>query len=429
MPQDEPRTRPEGRPNCPKRPSAQGASWLFLPSAYMLLFSLRFTEVFWVIFLRNKGLSFAAIGLLETAFHISSLCSEIPTGIIADRWGRKVSLAVGRGIAAVSAALTLYAKSWGVLSAAFVLNAISYTCHSGAFEALVYDSGPPEVSSQFAATWGNLNSVYLVGTALAGLSATLMSRYSLDLLYKAAVVTDLAAVATACFLAEDVRSRRQQKRSETAWSGLKNDVERLISALKRPILLWLLLLWGIGSAMGTSVHFYGQAFLEESKVPLSIIGLTGTVSNLLAVVPTRTAHSLSRRYGQTRPLIIGSLGIPATVALLALLPAKVSPVWRIILVAGYLGLTVILETLYPLMSESVNDLVSSENRATVLSSGGMVFSVAMMAMFPVIGFLGDRIGLRWSLGIAAFGVALAMIPASCRLSRSLEAKPPASREL
>ncbi len=55
----------------------------------MALFSLRFTEVFWVVFLRSKGLSYAAIGLLETVFHISSLACEMPTGLIADRWGRR----------------------------------------------------------------------------------------------------------------------------------------------------------------------------------------------------------------------------------------------------------------------------------------------------------------------------------------------------
>ncbi|MGI6644056.1 MAG: MFS transporter [Bacillota bacterium] len=408
------------------QPKSEGSGWLFLPSAYMLLFSLRFTEVFWVLFLlRNKGLSLAAIGFLETVFHISSLCSEMPTGIIADRWGRKVSLAVGRGIAAVSAALILYAKNWWVLSAAFVLNAISYTCHSGAFEALVYDSGPAEARSQFAKVLGNLNSVCLVGTALAGLAATLMSRSSLELLYKASVVTDVVATAVACLLVEDVRRLRQQKQSETVWTGLRTDLQNLLSALKQPALFWLLLLWGIGSAMGTSVRFYGQAFLEESRVPLFIIGLTGTASNLLAVIPTRAAHNLPRRYGQARPLIVGSFGIPAIVVLLALLPGQSGLLPRVFIVAGYLGLTVVLETLYPLMSESVNRLVSSDNRATVLSSGEMLFSLAMMAIFPFIGFLGDRLGLRWGLGMAAVGAALAMVSPSRRLSRFLGEKPPA----
>ncbi|MGE5551417.1 MAG: MFS transporter [Bacteroidota bacterium] len=110
-----------------------------LDRVYMFLFSLRFSEAFWVIYLRSKGMSFAVIGLLETVFHLVSLAGEVPTGWIADRFGRKASLIAGRVLSILAALLALQASNAAGLAVAFSFSALSYTCHSGAFDALVYE--------------------------------------------------------------------------------------------------------------------------------------------------------------------------------------------------------------------------------------------------------------------------------------------------
>ncbi|HEY3314784.1 MAG TPA: MFS transporter [Bacillota bacterium] len=68
----------------PARPGRLNPALSYL---YMVLFSMRFSEAFWVVYLSGRGLSFAMIGLLETVFHVASMLGEIPTGWIADRSG------------------------------------------------------------------------------------------------------------------------------------------------------------------------------------------------------------------------------------------------------------------------------------------------------------------------------------------------------
>ncbi|WP_235714224.1 MFS transporter [Lactiplantibacillus plantarum] len=41
----------------------------------------------WVIFLQQQGLSLVEIGLCESVFHLTSFLSEVPSGVIADRFG------------------------------------------------------------------------------------------------------------------------------------------------------------------------------------------------------------------------------------------------------------------------------------------------------------------------------------------------------
>lgn len=388
----------------------------------MLLFSLRFTEVYWVVYLREKGLSYAAIGLLETVFHVASFSFEIPTGIIADRLGRKVSLAVGRALAALSAAMILYSRDWPLIAASFAVNAISYTCHSGAFDALVYDSLPEAERPAFTRLIGRLNSTYLAGTAIAGGIAALVARFSLDWLYRAVIVVDILAAFVALALPEAKPVETVRRKPEEADADdpdkeecSRSDLRTLIASLRQPELRNLLLLWGISGALGTTVIFYGQSLLKEALVPISLVGLVGTAGNLLAIIPASSAHLVQRRFGQILPLVVGSFAVPVLVAGIGSVPGSAGALSRIILAALCLCLPVLQETLYPLFSDAVNCRTGSLNRAAVLSAGGMMFSIAMMITFPLVGYLGDRLGLRWGVIAGASITALLIAPVAFSL--------------
>ncbi|MGL4847815.1 MAG: hypothetical protein ACRC28_02650 [Clostridium sp.] len=49
--------------------------------------------------------------------------------------------------------------------------------------------------------------------------------------------------------------------------------------------------------------------------------------------------------------------------------------------------------LYPIQSMSLNKLISSEERATIISIDSMIFSIFMFIGFPICGILGEWISL------------------------------------
>ena len=89
----------------------------------------------------------------------------------------------------------------------------------------------------------------------------------------------------------------------------------------------------------------------------------------------------------------------------------------------YFALICLQETLYPLFSDAANVRTGSANRAAVLSTGSMVFSVAMMALFPSIGVLGDKLGLRSGLAVASLLGLAALAPLAATLLRLAEENP------
>lgn len=358
---------------------------------YMFLFSLRLSEAFWVIFLRSKGLSFAAIGLMETVFHLAALAGEVPTGWIADRIGRKTSLVAGRILAVAAAALALKASSPLGLGISFACSALGYTCHSGAYEALIYDEHKRRgLESDFTRTMGRINAIYLVGCSAASLLGGLAAqRYSLSSLYAAGMVLDSLAVLTLVPLRESFTpSRAARERVD-----LRRDFAELASIMRQPSLAGLLLLWAAVATIETSFRFYGQSHMRQAMLPLWAVGAAAAIGNLAAVVPTHLAHRFERRHGSRRPLCLGAMLVPAVVFLAGSLPAGTGSVWRWGLICLFVGVNVIAEGLYPIFCNAVNALVPSERRATALSAGSMLFSLIMIAVFPLLGCLGDAVGL------------------------------------
>src|ERR1051325_7680308 len=57
----------------------------------------------WVIYLQQQhGLNLTQVTLVDVAFWIAAALGEVPTGIVADTFGRKTSLAIGSGLMGVS---------------------------------------------------------------------------------------------------------------------------------------------------------------------------------------------------------------------------------------------------------------------------------------------------------------------------------------
>src|SRR2546427_8837994 len=94
----------------------------------------------WVVFLQRKGLGLTQIGLLEGFGWLLPAAMEVPSGAIADRWGRKASMAMGAFLYSVAMFLILAEA----LSPAFLLGYALWNSSmafvSGADSALLYDS-------------------------------------------------------------------------------------------------------------------------------------------------------------------------------------------------------------------------------------------------------------------------------------------------
>lgn len=107
---------------------------------YDVRFSVELQHHFVTVYLEFVGFSMVAISSMMIAYQVSKFILEVPTGYIADRFGRKTSGLVGVvGMLGYYAAL-LFARSPLLLIGAFALKGFAVACVSGSIEAIYIDS-------------------------------------------------------------------------------------------------------------------------------------------------------------------------------------------------------------------------------------------------------------------------------------------------
>lgn len=94
----------------------------------------------WVAILAARGYSLVEIGFAETVFHITSLILEIPSGVLADVFGRKTMLIVSSIMRMIGNVIMIASCNLFMVCASIAFHAMSYNFASGSGDALAYDS-------------------------------------------------------------------------------------------------------------------------------------------------------------------------------------------------------------------------------------------------------------------------------------------------
>ena len=108
---------------------------------YRFLMEFQLWLPIWVLYLqRTRGLSLTQISVLDTPFWLLIVFAEVPTGAVADRFGRRTSLALGAMMFAVAVFVFGIADSYAIILVSYSAWALALTFQSGADAALMYDS-------------------------------------------------------------------------------------------------------------------------------------------------------------------------------------------------------------------------------------------------------------------------------------------------
>jgi MFS family permease len=365
---------------------------------YIFLWGTSLSEAIWMLYLAWRGLSLIQIGLVESIFHVTSLLMEVPTGIIADRFGRKTSRVLGRCVAMVGTLLMISSRSFWGFALAFVFIALSYNLESGAGDALVYDSllqaGNQErytkVKGRQEVSWQSAQILSLVAS---GIVATFD--------YTLAYFLSLGVQATSLVVAltfEEPRVGAVEPRE--CKPGLVRHIVGSFKALRdnRGILVYILFIEGF-SLFCTTLHFYFQSFLKSRGFIEWQIGLVLAGASLAGMLGAANTSRLERRFGKRWLVSLSPFVALVAFGLIAFTPLEIP---GMLLRAGIEGI------LFVSFSDSINRLIPSEHRATLLSFEAMTFSLMMIVLFPVIGAVADRAGFKTAF-IVIFAAAVPLL--------------------
>lgn len=352
---------------------------------YKFFSAFDITSAIWVLYLGFKGMTLAQIGLLEGIFHITGFISEIPTGALADLFGRKKIIIIGRITSLISAIIMLFSNSFMGFAIGFILSAWGYNLNSGSEEALIYDTLKKlDREEEFLKVNGKINLIIEVSQGLAVFIGGILSQIDFSISYITAVVIgSISLVLSTRFIEVDVI--RKENQSINIINHLRQSID-IVKNNKR--LLNILIFFPLIYTFSAIVYFYGQQLfndMEYSRISISIIFLfNGIFSSLGAILSSK----IYKKYKSLGWIII-SISISVFTIFMGIGKENLSIVF-------FLGIGFLTSILQPISSNLINSMVESNQRATIISVESMFYSIMMIILFPICGFIGDRVYLELS---------------------------------
>lgn len=368
------------------------------------LINLGFTRGLWMIYLAGRGFSLAQLGALEAIFHVTSFLMEVPTGSVADIWGRKASRLSGRLLCAASLLLMFFSQSFLMQVVGFILSALGYNLESGAGDALVYDSLLIENKQEhYMKVMGKQELVGQGSAIVAFLVGGYLATKNYGLAYGLSVATALLGFLLSLGFKEPTFENVKDSHGIGLFASILHSLGTQMSGSvsiirKTPKIAFFILFSESMFAFMVCLFFYLQNYWTGQGSNEWQIGWVFSLHALVGALFSAKASAIERKLGQKRLLF----ALPALV-LVCLWGVVLTPFSKLFYV-----LTGVVEgVLVVAISDYLNRLIPSSHRATILSFQSMAYSCFMIIIFPVVGIVGTNFSLSSAfLGMAIFASSL-----------------------
>jgi MFS family permease len=356
------------------------------------------------LFLLDAGLNNAGAFAANAFFTAGMVIFEVPTGVVADTWGRRTSYLLGAATLLLSTLLYLWmwqtqAPLWGWAIASILLG-LGFTFFSGATEAWLVDA------LAFAEMKDSLESVLARGQVVGGaamLTGSVAGGFvaqatSLGVPYIIRSVLLGLTLVSAFLWMKDLGFTPD--RSKGAMAEIRRVIrDSLDNGWRNPPVRWLMLAAFCAGGVDIFAFYALQPYLLELYGDPGAFGIAGLAAAIVAgteMVAGFIVPRLRRLFGRrTHALIITSLigiGCLAGLGLTASFPIAVGllVVWGLTFSIGM-----------PIRQAYINGIIPSQQRATVLSFDSLMASAGGVIAQPALGRVADLFGYSRAYVVSA----------------------------
>jgi MFS family permease len=353
--------------------------------AFQLLQSFQLWWPIWVLYLTDfRGFTLTQVSGLEALFWVVIVLAEVPTGAVADRFGRKTSLMLGAACIVAAVIVFGVASNYWIVLASYVAWAFGLTFQSGADAALTFESlravGREQDYPRVAGVGLGIFSLGMLAGMLAGAPLAASTNLALPILVSAGIAFVALLIAATYREPPEVAGEERlpyralvAESARTAWR----------QPPVRAMLLVAALLIGATNAAG----IFAQPFLDHHDVPVHFFGLAQAPMRVAGIFGAVMAYRIVSAFGLRATLIAAPLIMTVSYALLG--------GWNSVYAFG--ATTAIILTsnvLFPVVSDYLNRRIPNNQRATILSFRQLLSSIVIASFQPGLGVIADRVSLE-----------------------------------
>ncbi len=372
-------------------------------SAYGLLKNLAFFKPYLLIFLMSKGISLFEIGFLYSIREIIIYIFEIPSGLIADYYGRKKELYLCFIFYIISFVVFFFTTSFMVSIIAMIFFGLGEAFRTGTHKAIILSYlEKHHLKAHKAFVYGRTRSFSLIGSGLNAIFyiALIMYLPSSNYIFLASIIPYIADFMLIYTYPDYLDKSHNNIKDKKLKTHFKNDLKIIF---KNKNLRQILVNQGLFSAMVKSSKDLIQPSLKllilssgfliissinaENSVKITI-GIAYFIINITSSFFSRNAYKL-KQLGSSKHLMAISFLILTSIIFLIPISIKISSITLCFIL--FFILHIISDVRKPIYLDVIDDYMNKELRATVLSIESQITAILTVILAPIFGYIADLI--------------------------------------
>jgi len=374
---------------APSKEAIEGNLW-----RYKVLAAVGFTPFMLpiiVLFWQDCGLDMAQVFWLQGLFAVAVVVLEVPTGMVADRVGKRTSLVFGMLIIFLGFVAYAMSRTFAAFLLVEIVLALGLAFYSGADSALLYDTlkalGREE---EFKRIEGEASAVRLISFAISNLAGGVIGSWSLVAAMWASALGPLLGLIVVLGFVE-VQPRNPQETLRTALRGYSELLSQALKFVrKQQYVRWQILFFGVLSCSATWLLWLYQPYMSHSGLDIWAFGGAFALFNLVAALCSRHADDLETRLGgwRTNAVIVVLQVVP-----LLLMATFIGPMSFLFI----LGHQAVRGFVRPIINDRILRYTFADKRATVLSLNMMCSRLFFALSAPLVGWVSDTQSMEATL--------------------------------
>ena len=383
-------------------------------SMYGFLKNLDFSEPFLILFYLSLGLNFLQIGILVSFLNVCVNVMEIPSGALADLYGRKNSMLVSLISYIIAFVIFAVSDSYQPLFIAVFFYAIGDAFRTGTHKAMIFDwLRLNDRLSEKTKVYGFTRSWSKYGSAISVIISTIIVIFSKDYrwIFILSIIPYIVGIWNmACY--PDYLNKKLDDKLNIAlifkhtFSSIRSS---FVNLHLRKLIVQSLGFEGVfevtkdylqpiikAQALVLVVYF---AFPEKESIAI-IVGIVYFILHMISASASRQAHVFAGRFKTEQGAIITM--IFTGFALVLFSSIGIYTKFFIIAIISYIVYYLIQNLWRPILVAQYDDYAESSEQATILSIESQTKTVGITIIAPLAGCLADHYGIQSSLLMLSF---------------------------
>lgn len=356
---------------------------------YEIIGGLLFFLPIIALYLEKSLFTVTNIAIVFAVEAIAISIFEVPSGAIADLFGRKKSF-IAANILVLFAITFLFIGGNMMNFLIFaILNALGRSLVSGTESAMIYDSLKEENKEEhFKKVIGTMYALWPIGASLGSIVGGHLAKHSLSLPVLYSLIPIAICLIITFFLKEPEYHKEEHK---NVLIHMKNSFKIIINNHQLIVLIiGGLFLLGIGE----SYHRLNSLYFVFKDIPIVYFGYISAIIFGLSSIGHYSANAVSEKYGNKRILIIATVATPILLLISTFTNHVVSIIFYV-MVSLFFGLR------RPVLEHLLNKEIGSSKRATVISINNFFGFIGMGFFSIILGFLSDKFNINNGFRISA----------------------------